>query len=45
MQPISPNYPGEDGVKQIKSAQENCHKVVLCAQLLKTKTLAAMKSE
>ena len=40
MQPISPNYNWENGVKQIKITEENLSQNYILCQLLRTKTLA-----
>ena len=39
MQPISPNYNWENGVKQIKITEENLSQSCILCQLLRTKTL------
>ena len=41
MQPISPNYNWENGVKQIKITEENLSQSCILCQLLRTKTLAS----
>ena len=41
MQPISPNYNWENGVKQIKIIEENLLQICILCQLLRTKTLAS----
>ena len=41
MQPISPNYNWENGVKQIKITEKNLPKSCILCQLLRTKTLAS----
>ena len=41
MQPISPNYNWENGVKQIKITEENLSQSCVLCQLLRTKTLAS----
>ena len=41
IQPISPNYNCENGVKQIKITEENFSKSCIFCQLLRTKTLAS----
>ena len=41
MQPISPSYNWENGVKQIKITEENLSKSCILCQLLRAKTLAS----
>ena len=41
MQPISPNYNWENGVKQIKITEENLSQSCILCQLLRTKTLGS----
>ena len=41
MQPISPNYNWENGVKQIKITEENLSQSCVLCQLLRTKTLVS----
>ena len=41
MQPTSPNYNWENGVKQIKIIEENLLQICILCQLLRTKTLAS----